>query len=64
MRPMTTANPFIETNQPGRVDEARDFTLEQCNAGLAVPGLQKAVRLALERRIRALRWNEKTKSAA
>lgn len=59
MRPMTTASPFTETNQDARADEARDFTLEQCQAGLAVPGLQKKAKLALERRIRELRWQQR-----
>ena len=37
-----------------RIARVREFTADQCRAALALPGLQKTVRTAVERRLRAL----------
>lgn len=42
------------TSADDRVKKVKDFSLEQCNAALAVTGLQKSVERAVFARIRAL----------
>ncbi|MFN3985712.1 MAG: hypothetical protein ACK4KV_09480 [Rhodocyclaceae bacterium] len=58
------ANPFryrmygdIEvetTSADDRIRKVKSFNLDQCNAALSVPGLQKGVERAVHGRIRAL----------
>lgn len=58
------ANPFLTTqygdrwfgpvDAAGRLQMVAGFTAEQCTAALQVPGLQKTVRTAIERRQRKL----------
>ncbi|MCC7484578.1 MAG: hypothetical protein IT529_06270 [Burkholderiales bacterium] len=54
-------DPFLGKHGYGAVDAAsriervRSFTRAQCQAALTVPGLQKTVCAAIERRLRELR---------
>ena len=68
------ANPFLGT-VPGRPDvgatdaESRirmvaSFTVEQCNRALHVPHLQKTVALAILRRVRKIKGDERRMDAA
>lgn len=61
---MKPSNPFLNTNYNGRwmgpvtaedrAAAAAQFTAEQCEAALLVPGLQKSVIAAIKRRQRQL----------
>ena len=61
---MTDPNPFYFQTYRGhatysvgvddRLSRVSGFDLAQCRAALALPGLQKTVRVAIERRQRAL----------
>ena len=62
---MITANPFKAGIPPGSMGQAvdaesrirlvREFSIEQCNLALRVPGVQRTVALACYRRIRAIK---------
>lgn len=65
---MSAANPFFCGRKFGygtsyyldaqsRIYAVRNFDTEQCRAALKVAGLQKTVRIAVERRLRALAKN-------
>lgn len=59
---MSAKNPFYTGTYHGhdcftmdaasRLDRVKNFTLPECRAALRVDGLQKAVRQAIERRIK------------
>jgi hypothetical protein len=53
-------NPFANADGPvtfdvaGRLQDLEHFNLDQCRAGLSVPGLQKSVEKKLRSRIRKM----------
>jgi hypothetical protein len=46
---------LYHTNGPDRVEQARRFSLKECEAGLQVPGVQKTVEKALNSRVKKLK---------
>jgi hypothetical protein len=44
-----------------RLDAVKSFNLQQCNTALLIPGLQKAVETAINRRINKLKKEQKVR---